>query len=97
VTTVGAGQAKLERLKVVETEALLLLVTVTVTEATVPRGIHTGAVQTTWLVLPVLEGTPKAPAVTVHVKRSWGDSSSRAVTLKVTAAPASPPEADCEL
>jgi hypothetical protein len=65
-----------ERVKVLETEALLRLVTVTVISATRPAGTQEGAVQVISLVLPVLETAPTVPMVAVHEKLRWGDSSS---------------------
>src|SRR5687767_2695992 len=74
--TVGVGHALAERVKVLETEALSLLVIVTVTETLEPAGTQEGEVQTTSLEVSVLEGGLKVPREAVHEKLSGEDASS---------------------
>jgi hypothetical protein len=77
------------RLKVLETDRLTVLLTVTVMETPVPGGTHDGAVQITSLVMAVLEGTPTLPMLAVHEKLSGDDSWSWAIRRKMTVFPPS--------
>jgi hypothetical protein len=82
---VGEGHALAVRVNLLEAEAVPPLVTVTVTERTVPAGKQEGEVQTTLLVVAVFEAVPSVPTLASHEKPSLGVSSSWAVTEKVTA------------
>jgi hypothetical protein len=69
-----------ERVKVLEMDALVRFVTVTVTATAVPAGMQEGDVHTSSLVVSVLEGTSIVPVLAVHEKWSGDDASSLAVT-----------------
>jgi hypothetical protein len=78
------SQGWTERVKALEVESPALLITVTLTVPTMPAPAQGGAVHVTSLAVSVLDESPRVPALAVHVNRSGGDSSSRAVTEKVT-------------